>query len=256
MDRSDLARLMATMEGRVDRRTLETARKVLEAAFAYGYLGGRFTFSANADLDEEVNRLLLALSDDILADIDEGCVEDVPEDDRDAVLLFARRPIGGKDVTERVDSHASRLKYLLEGYLAVCFASGFSKAAILGDVSRFLHAPNAWPPMQEAYADPEGFAPAAIRSRGYHFGRGVDSDPSRGLALVLSTTVNGAWQYEALLGYQRNPDVIGYKVHRGSDYDCPECDELCIGIHPLDEIVLPAHPHCMCYTTPVRRGEI
>ena len=51
------------------------------------------------------------------------------------------------------------------------------------------------------------------------------------------------------------PGIIGYRVHRGSTYDCEECDELCIGIHPLDDQVLPAHPRCMCYTTPVVIGE-
>ena len=248
--------LMAALKARSRSRVLETAREIIDLAWKWGYLGKRFTFDADADLDAEVNRLLLALSDLMIADTREKAIEDADsEEDKEQILLFIDRPVSGRSLTERVDSHASHLKYLLEGYLAVCFASGFSKAGALGEVSRFLADPNAYPPMQEAYAQADDYASRNIRQRGYHFGRGENIDPIKGIALVTATMLNAGRQYGMLLGWGRDSQIIGYRVRRGSDYDCPECDDLTIGIHPLDEIVLPAHPHCVCWMEPVRRGE-
>ena len=256
MTRQEMIALLASLEGKVRRQTMARIWAIFERAYPFSYLGSKFTFSSDKDLDRQVNALLLALADEILADIRDTTIRDVDEEDRNAVIAFAMRAINGRDVTERVDSHASRIKYLLEGYIAVCFANGFSEADILGNTSRFLSEPNTWPPMRDAFANADEYKSGHIRSRGFHFGRGFDLDPIKGLILVVATSVNAGWQYNAVLGYRRNGNVIGYRIHRGSDYDCAVCDELCATVHPLDEIVLPAHPHCVCYTTPVMAGEI
>lgn len=248
--------LMAAIKGRSRSRVLKAAKEIIDIAWKWGYLGAQFTFGADADLDAEVNRILLALADEMILDTQNKAAADAESDeDREKILIFIDRPVSGRNLTERVDSHASHLKYLLEGYLAVCFASGFSKAGALGEVSRFLASPNFYPPMQDAYANADDYASRHIRQRGYHFGRGENIDPIKGIALVTATMLNAGRQYGMLLGWGRDADIIGYRVHRGSDYDCPECDELTIGIHPLDEIVLPAHPHCVCWMEPVRMGE-
>ena len=85
---------------------------------------------------------------------------------------------------------------------------------------------------------------------GAKYGKGTPESILKGLTLTNQTMVNQAYQYGRILRY-RHDGAIGYRVYRNSTYDCPVCDELCIGIHPLDEIVLPAHPRCVCYTKPV-----
>ena len=50
--------------------------------------------------------------------------------------------------------------------------------------------------------------------------------------------------------------AIGYRVHRGSTYYCPSCDELTKTIWPVDILVLPNHTRCMCFMTPVFADEI
>lgn len=46
--------------------------------------------------------------------------------------------------------------------------------------------------------------------------------------------------------YGKNSGAVGYFVYRGSSYDCPVCDDLCGYMHPLDTMVIPAHPNCAC----------
>lgn len=49
--------------------------------------------------------------------------------------------------------------------------------------------------------------------------------------------------------------AIGYYVFRASTYDCPLCDEQCGFLHPLTEMVVPVHPHCVCVTIEAYGGE-
>ena len=253
MTRERLLNLLTEIRRRAGRRARRAVEDILSAALPFSGYKGRFTFSVSRDLDARVNALLIALSDGVLDDVDEiGRGEEInePEEDKDAIVLYIHRPIDGKDATERVDAHSSHLKYLLEGYLAVCFARSMTNGDIIGGVWAFLTAPFSWGPMRVAFADKSGYDARIIRSGGFHFGRGEQTDAIKGLELVASYTLDEALQFGDILRWRR-AGAIGYRCHRGSDYDCLECDAVCAEIHPLDEIVLPVHPRCMCYTTPV-----
>ena len=105
------------------------------------YLGTSFTFDADDDLDNQVNILLVQLSDAIAEDAAEAAGATVEDEDRDDALAYARRPIDGRDATERLDPHCSDLKVAMEGFLAVCLAAAWGKSAITGQVNAFhLHA--------------------------------------------------------------------------------------------------------------------
>lgn len=247
--------LMAGMKGYVNGRTLATVNQIIAISQEWSFLEADFTFDASADLDAQVNRLLILLSDAIMEETERRAGLTTDEESRETALIWARRPIDGQDTTWRLDRHCSDLKFALEGYLAVCFARHIAGTEIFGGVTAFLNSPNTWRPMRESLADPE-FRSRFVADAGFHFGRGVAADPRDGLTLVAQTFINEAHQRGVLSEYSRMPGVIGYRVHRGSSYDCPECDDLCRGIHPLDEQVLPAHPRCVCYTTPVRAEDL
>lgn len=70
------------------------------------------------------------------------------------------------------------------------------------------------------------------------------------MSLAEETAINRAFQYGRVRRYAKD-GAIGYRTHRGSTFDCAYCDELTKSIHLLTDIVLPAHPRCMCYSTPV-----
>ncbi len=251
---SEVAELMAQMKGRVSGHTRRTVNLIISLAMQYSYLGTSFTFDADDDLDTQVNLLLVQLSDAIMEETETRAAKTVEEEDRESALIYARRPIDGRDSTERLDAHCSDLKFALEGYLAVCFAAALNKTAIIGGVNAFLNSPNTWERMRENFGD-NRYRATFVSERGFHFGKGMPTDPRKGMTLVAQTFISETYHHGVLSEYGRMPGIIGYRVHRGSTYDCEECDELCIGIHPIDDQVLPAHPRCMCYTTPVVIGE-
>jgi len=252
----EVADLMAAMKGRVTARTRRTVNLIIALAMQYSDLGTDFTFDADDELDHQVNLLLVQLSDAIAEDSARRAAQTVDDDeDRETALAWARRPIDGRDATERMDQHCSDLKLALEGFLAVCFAKNYQQARILTEAGSFLNSPNTWPPMRDAFGDTRYRAPF-IGEGGFHFGPGMPTDARKGMTLVSQGIINSTFQRGVILGYQRDPSIVAYKVHRGSDYDCPLCDDLCVGVHFLDEQVLPAHPRCMCYTTPVRAADL
>ena len=251
-----IVKMMGEVRERVSARTYDKIRQILFLVQTYSYLGKDFTFDVDEDMDAAVNKLLLELSDSVINDANEyarrAIVRAGNEEDTDAVLLYIARSNGGQTLTERTDMQASRLKYLIEGFFAVCFVNGMTNSDIIADLPVFLSNPNSYPHIREAKP---GFASPGV-SGGFHFGRGVDSDPIEGMTLTEQQAINEAFQHATLLKFRKDDEVIGYRVVRGSTYDCPLCDELCVGIHPLYEEVLPAHPRCCCRMVPVTRKDV
>lgn len=250
--------ILTGIKGRVTSEVLETIRKILVLCQEYSFLGERFTFNANADLSDEVNRILIELSDAMLEEADTRTLKTVEnDDDNDAVLAWIHREHGGETNEERMDRHASALRFLLEGYLAVSFANKFTNTQILGDALRYLSNPYGWEPMRDAFAHPERWGAEIIQGRGFHVGRGNDTNPINAITNMIQYEVLDGFHKETLLGYGRDPDIIAYRVERGSSYDCEACDEVVAASpYPLDVQVLPVHPRCMCVMRPVRASEL
>ena len=255
MTRDEVIRLMAWMKGRVTGLALQSVNEIIAIAMNYDFLGKEFTFDWNKDLDDAVNDLLIQFTDAVLDEVGNAVAERVADEDREDVLAYIGRTEDGLDPEERLDKHGSQLKSLLEAYIAVGFAMHFDREHMLEGVAEFLAAPNQYADMRDAFYDWD-YKSRLVRQGGAHFGKGNPDNPILGMVLVANNMLNQAYQFDTLLQYSKDSNIIGYKVHRGSGYDCAYCDELCMGIHPLDEIVLPAHPHCMCYTTPVTIEDI
>ena len=255
MTRDEVIELMAWMKGRVTGLALRSVNEIIAIAMSYSFLGREFTFDWSKDLDDAVNDILIQFTDAVLEETGDAVASRVEEEDREQVLAYIGRPQDGEDPEQRLDKHGSQLKTLLEAYLAVCFAMNLDRERILADATLFLSSPNQYQDMRDAFFDHD-YKSRLIQQGGAHFGRGNPDNPIIGATLVANTMLNQAFQYDTLLTFGKDPSIIGYKVHRGSGYDCEYCDELCVGIHPLDEIVLPAHPRCMCYMTPVRASDI
>lgn len=250
MTRDEVIRLMTRMKGRVNGLALQSVNEIIAIAMNYSFLGRDFTFDQNKDLDDAVNDLLIQFTDAVLEEVGDSIASRVDEEDRERVLAYIGRSEFGEDPEERIDRHGSQLKSLLEAYLAVGFAMQWDRERLVAGLTEFLAAPNQYADMRDAFFDHD-YKSRLIRQGGAHFGRGNPDNPILGVTLVATNMINQAYQYDTLLQYSKNSDIIGYRVKRGSGYDCEYCDELCVGIHPLDEIVLPAHPRCMCYTVPV-----
>lgn len=247
---------MARAKDDVERRLRQYIPEIIRECMAFAYLGKIFTFDIQ-DLSDKVNAELIALSDAILGDIESRAKTAIKyaeeEDDEDAILLYIRRKIGEEDLVQRLDKHCSTLRYFLEGWIAIGMVKNIREYELTNQILSHLDNPFASPLWQEAFD--AGYLSAAIQTRGYSYGKGNQRDVLSALTEIERYAINEAFQYGSMLNFAKR-GAVGYRVHRGSTYDCPSCDELTKTIWPIDTLVLPNHPRCMCYMTPVYADEI
>lgn len=241
----------------VERRLRQYIPEIIRECMAWSYLGKAFTFDFSQELTGEVNARLIALSDAILEDIESRAKTAIAyaeeEDDEDVILAYIRRPIGEQDIVQRIDKHCSTLRYFLEGWLAIGFANKIKEYELTNLILSHIDNPFASALWQDAFN--AGYLSTAIRSGGYSYGKGNQRNALSALTEIERYAVNEAFQYGSVLKFGKL-GAIGYRTHRASSYPCDYCDELTLVVHPLDEIVLPAHPRCVCYMTPVFADEI
>lgn len=243
---------MAKAKGDIERRYREKLPEIIKECMAFAYLGKSFTFDANADLEKRVNQRLISLSDEILADIEERAKKAIlyaeEEDDEDVILAYMKRERGGEDLLTRIDKHNSNFRYFLEGWMAIGMVNGLSQGSLMVNIMTYIANPYISPLWQDAFK--EGYLSNAIRTRGYHFGRGNQKNPIDALTLLEQDSINTAFQYGKFLKYGKD-GAIGYTIHRGSSFDCPYCDSFTGIVHPMTECLLPLHPRCCCWSQPV-----
>ena len=246
---------MAKAKGDVEKRLRYYIPEIIKECMAFAYLGKAFTFN-ESDLSERVNKRLISLSDDILSDIEERARKSIQyadeEEDEDAILAYIKRPIDGQDIVERIDKHCSTLRYFLEGWLAIGFVNNLKEYELTNQILTYIDNPIASSLWQEARN--AGYFSDSIRAGVYLYGKGNQKNVLSALTEIERYAINEAFQYGSILHYGKE-GAIGYMIHRGSTYDCPYCDSNCGFVIPLDDIRLPQHPRCVCYSTPVYANE-
>lgn len=242
---------MAKAKDDVERRLRQYIPEIIRECMAFGYLGKNFTFDVS-DLSDRVNSRLIALSDAILDDIESRAKWAISyaeeEDDEDAILLYIKRKIGEEDIVQRLDKHCSTLRYFLEGWIAIGMVNKLKEYELTNNILSYIDNPFASPLWQEAFN--AGYLSTAIRSRGYSYGKGNQRNVLAALTEIERYAINEAFQYGRLLHYGKT-GAIGYIIHRGSSYDCPHCDSNCGFVIPLNDIRLPQHNRCCCWSEPI-----
>lgn len=242
---------MAKAKDDVERRLRQYIPEIIRECMAFGYLGKTFTFDVS-NLSDRVNARLIALSDAILDDIESRAKTAIKyaeeEDDEDAILLYIKRKIGEEDIVQRLDKHCSTLRYFLEGWIAIGMVNKLKEYELANNILSYIDNPFASPLWQEAFN--AGYLSTAIRSRGYSYGKGNQRNVLLALTEIERYAINEAFQYGRLLHYGKT-GAIGYIIHRGSSYDCPHCDSNCGFVIPLNDIRLPQHNRCCCWSEPI-----
>lgn len=242
---------MARAKDDVERRLRQYIPEIIRECMAFAYLGKTFTFDIQ-DLSDKVNAELISLSDAILDDIESRAKTAIKyaeeEDDEDAILLYIRRRIGEEDLVQRLDKHCSTLRYFLEGWIAIGMVKNIREYELTNQILSHLDNPFASPLWQEAFD--AGYLSTAIQTRGYSYGKGNQRNVLSALTEIERYAINEAYQYGRLLHYGKT-GAIGYIIHRGSSYDCPHCDSNCGFVIPLNDIRLPQHNRCCCWSEPI-----
>ena len=242
---------MAKAKDDVERRLRHYIPEIIRECMAFGYLGKNFTFDVS-DLSDRVNSRLIALSDAILEDIESRAKWAISyaeeEDDEDAILLYIKRKIGEEDIVQRLDKHCSTLRYFLEGWVAIGMVNKLKEYELTNQILSYIDNPFSSPLWQEAFN--AGYLSTAIQTRGYSYGKGNQRNVLSALTEIERYAINEAFQYGRVLHYGKTR-AIGYMIHRGSSYDCPHCDSNCGFVIPLNDIRVPQHNRCCCWTEPI-----
>ena len=251
-------REMERVEADVKKDLKQTIAEVVALTEKFRYLGKSFTFE-DAGVDADINQLLLQLSDQIQADIDVHVLFAIQEaeaedDSSDIYAYIGRADEHGIDAQDRIDTHVSRLKYLMEGFIAICFAQKIYRGRMEHQMLLHVLSPYGDDFFKTARKDKEYLA-TFIKDGDLNSRSGYSNNIVKAISVVGSTMVAESFHYGRVAGY-RKAGAIGYGVKRNSSYDCPDCDEVCAIVHPLTEIVVPVHPNCCCSTFPVFTDDI
>lgn len=242
---------MSNAKSDVEKRLREYIPEIIRECMAFAYLGKTFTFDVS-DLSDRVNQRLISLSDAILDDIESRAKWAIEyaeeEEDEDLILAYIKRQIGQEDIVQRLDKHCSTLRYFLEGWIAIGMVNSIKEYALTNEILTYIDNPFASPLWQDAFT--AGYLSDAIRSRGYTYGKGNQRNILSALSDIEMYSINEAFQYGRILRYTKS-GAIGYIIHRGSTFDCPFCDSNCGFVIPLDDIRLPQHNRCCCWSEPV-----
>ena len=231
---------MASVKGDVKKRTDEAIAAILLLAWAFRQTG--FSFEDYPELDEKVNKLLQALSDGNLADAEKrakALLEELGlEDWEEAARKYAAREIDGENAPWRLDLHASHLKELLAGWIAVAAAQKLS----LSQTRLLMNTYGGAPWLSKKWRE------SGLGKIGW--GSGYQTDVVSAMTVIGQDLINQTYQY-AKVHQMKEQGVTHYRTIRGSTYDCPLCDEMTKKRWPIDEVVLPYHPRCVCIPVPI-----
>ena len=242
LDREKLARTAAAFKRDAQRAFDEAVKALIDLAWSEKTPTIDFLWESDPELDAKANAILRGLSDtlaqkakDLAAELIRNSIE--PDDaepyDIDAIWDKATEN-DGIGVLFRFDMAGSHLKELLEIWIALAILNDIQKSELRVLISRYLNNPFASPLWR-------GIPRDILR-----WGRGYDKNILEQLAVIGQNSIIGAGRY-AEWEDARRKGAQYYIRHRGSYYDCPDCDSLCGYPIPIDEPFEWLHSRCMCW---------
>ena len=139
-----------------------------------------------------------------------------------------------QDEESRFDMAGTHLLDLLSIWISVAAVNGWTQGYTRVMVSRYLTNPFLCPEWSTIPLD-------ALK-----WGRGYAKDIAEQLAIIgQGLIVSGARLAEQ--EDERERGATYYVRHRGSNYDCPDCDDLSERPIPIDVPFVTTHPRCVCW---------
>lgn len=209
-------------------------------ALAWRYkdkIQGEFSFSANPDLYDEALRICREMSDGCAEDARKRLFEAIEDSldyaDEDVAWEYAE-DLDGEPLMDRLDMAGSHLLDLLNLWIAVALAKGFTQHYTRIVIVRYLNNP---------------FASGYFGAWGkgvLKWGSGYSKNIWEQLSIIGQNAIISGARYAEWVDAQAKGATY-YVRRRGSNYDCPDCDALCGYPIPIDEPFDYIHSRCCCY---------
>ena len=220
------------------KRLFEDAVAALIAlAFRYSKFGVNFIWDSDPVLDRECNAILRDLSESLARKAKEkasAIIEEEGWEDWEDEALEAAEGEGENGILWRFDMAGSHLRELLEIWVALAFAEKMTPAYLKILVLRYINNPYASPLWSRL--------PAGLLK----WGRGYQKDLIAQIVLIgQDSIVDAVRRAEWLDAMERGAAYWIWR--RGSNYDCPECEENKGRVFPMDVPFDTLHARCMCW---------
>lgn len=228
-DRDTLPRKAADFKNYVSREFDKAVKALIDLAWAEKSPTINFLWESDPILDEKANAILRGLSDTLIQKAKALAAEAIRNE-----AEFYEFDDEWEEARERMDMAGSHLKELLEIWIALAAANALSKGELRILISRYLNNP---------YASPlwRGLPRDILK-----WGRGYDKNILDQLAVIGQNAIVSVSRYAQWLEARGNGAQY-YIRHRGSYYDCPDCDSLCGYPIPIETPFLWLHSRCMCW---------
>lgn len=237
------------------RRNIST---LIESCMKYNSLGKKFHFSANPELEQEVNSVLYQLRKDIFNIIylraENASIiayqKENEEYSNKYLIAIITAEIADKTLEMRIEQYVSYMRSEVEAFVAAGISKGMSRDQILNDYINFLKAPYTAPLLLEAFRE-KGFVAERIVSKGITFGTGKYVSAYNNLKRLEQDTIFRVYNYNINSIWLGQSNILGWYTVRGSNYPCPICDDQIGQFHDKYEFFYGYHTRCCCIMIPV-----
>ncbi|MEL5894260.1 hypothetical protein AAE250_12235 [Bacteroides sp. GD17] len=241
-------RLSAELSMRTNLQSVltEAAKRIIEVSYRYNVRPEQFRFSANRQLQEEVDAIILYLLETIE---DYTCTLAVAahEDNKEAIIAYITRESYEKTFTQRGREYIERFAKEIETAIAAGLLYSITKEKLLSSIKLSIKTPLLNEYVQKAIADGNPIISRLGVQESFGVGRTASSWTA--LSDLTEYAVAEGWMYH--LGLQAKANgALGFFVMRGSSYPCSQCDDE-VGFHTEWEGLPPFHGHCKCFAIPI-----
>lgn len=248
----------------IKKEIAKIAAIVAALSFQYKSLGYGFAFNANDDLRQSVNKEFGELRENLFGLIQDRAAKVAeistaentklygldkqmsPEEIEDFLLS----EIEGKTTKDRIELYSGQVKGELEAYIATGLVYGLSYTKIGQSFVGELLSPYSSKMMMNAM-NSGLFEAVRLRRGELNYGSGRYASGFKNLLRTDFDVTQRVFIKNTIFGFLGNSKIQGYVPRRNSIVSCEICDSLAGKVFPMDTIVIPAHPRCICSCEPV-----
>ena len=166
-----------------------------------------------------------------------------------AVAGFAKRKVGGLDLSERVWNITDTFEQEVETAMDIALRDGTPANRLATDLKQYLKHPDK---LFRRVRDEHGQLQLSKRAKEFHPGQGVYRSSYKNARRLAVTETNMAYHKADNERWRQLDFVLGYEVQvSGTNPNvCPLCVELA-GKYPKEFEFVGWHPHCRCHAVPI-----
>lgn len=225
---------------------IEAAKQIIDISYRYKISPELFRFSANRQLQKEVDAIILSLLE-IIEDYTYTLAVATHEDNKNAIVAYITRESYGKTFAQRTREYVDRFSKEVETAIAAGLLLNLSKDRLLSSIRQ-----SAKTPLLNEYIQ-------KVISDGYPIVSRVGVQESFGVGRTVSSWIalSDLTEYAVAEGWMKHWELqtkasgaVGFFVMRGSSYPCNICDDK-VGFHTEWDKLPPYHGHCKCFVVPI-----